>query len=361
MSTLYFNPLTKVIFASDDAQDVSHEITADEVDTLKAGGAAIDPSASDLLGNVASTAVSDAAVAQGDGSDTTSVAPAETVSTQDAAEGNLTATDAAPVAQDPAASVITSDTAGDAAPLVDGGAVAEGDSGNVDSSSASPPVSSGDSPANVADLGNEDAAVTGSPSVTAATDASSASSVDTQPAIDSNTTDASTASTVDVANDPTTPATTIPTTDTPVASVSGVPGDGTAASDDAGNAADTPATSDSQSADASPEVISNAQADPGGAGSADLDPKPAAPNVDAQASAVGTSSARVPLYPGEPSFSTVASQNDADVEEDHPLSIIAEIEALLVLIAAPAVHEYHRILQRLADLKNHPQVKEGAE
>ncbi|WP_250533522.1 hypothetical protein [Caballeronia sp. AZ10_KS36] len=229
-------------------------------------------------------------------------------------------------------------------------------SANVGEQTSSPAVTDGVAPAAQApavpvtglgtgvDAGNADAAVTGSPSVTAAPDANSASSVDTQPAIDSNSIGASTASTVDVAKE-------------------------------AGNETATPAISDSQSVDASPEVISNAQADAGGAGASDLNPTPAAPNTDAQAAPTGVSADTVPVAAAEeadggagsavnpiPTAPAVSPELSASAEEDeHPLAIIAEVEALVLLIGNAALHQYHRLIKRLADLKNHPQVKGDAE
>ncbi|MBU9661866.1 hypothetical protein KTF22_08175 [Burkholderia multivorans] len=42
---------------------------------------------------------------------------------------------------------------------------------------------------------------------------------------------------------------------------------------------------------------------------------------------------------------------------EHPLEIISEIEQLLRIVGNVAVHEFRRISERLADLKNHPSVK----
>lgn len=151
-----------------------------------------------------------------------------------------------------------------------------------------------------ADTGNAAAAVTGSPNVTAATDASFASSVDTQPAAASSSTSPSTESTADA------------------------------------------------SVDAPEPVVTDAQADPGGAGSADLNPTPAAPNLDAQAQ-----SNAVPLAAGG-AVDTPA----AEVADEHPLTIIGEIEELVRMVGNAAVHEYQRLIQRLADLKNHPAIKD---
>jgi len=143
-----------------------------------------------------------------------------------------------------------------------------------------------------------------------------------------------------------------------------------AAAADEGKAADTPVTSDSQSVDASPAVISDAQADPGGAGAADLNPTPAAPNLDAQAPA-SVSSDAVPLDVGgaadAEASSAEAGESDAALSasqtgsgsDEHPLTIIGEIEALVRMVGNAAVHEYQRLIQRLADLKNHPTIKDG--
>jgi len=146
-------------------------------------------------------------------------------------------------------------------------------------------------------------------------------------------------------------------------------GESTAAGDE-GKAADTAATSDSQSVDVSPAVISDAQADPGGAGAADLNPTPAAPNLDTQASA-SVSSDAVPLDVGgaadAEAGSAEAGESDAALSasqtgsgsDEHPLTIIGEIEALVRMVGNAAVHEYQRLIQRLADLANHPTIKDG--
>ncbi|AXK61526.1 hypothetical protein [Burkholderia sp. IDO3] len=51
--------------------------------------------------------------------------------------------------------------------------------------------------------------------------------------------------------------------------------------------------------------------------------------------------------------------NADDVSTEHPLDIIAEIEHLLRIVGNFAVHEFRRITERLADLKNHPAIKPG--
>ncbi|AIP61895.1 hypothetical protein [Burkholderia thailandensis] len=51
--------------------------------------------------------------------------------------------------------------------------------------------------------------------------------------------------------------------------------------------------------------------------------------------------------------------NVADASAEHPLDIIAEIEHLLRIVGNVAVHEFRRITERLADLKNHPAIKPG--
>ncbi|BCQ23142.1 hypothetical protein NK8_12670 [Caballeronia sp. NK8] len=140
-----------------------------------------------------------------------------------------------------------------------------------------------------------------------------------------------------------------------------------ASTPDAGDAGNG---SGASSVDASPAVISDAQADPGGAGAADLSPTPAAPNLDAQAPA-GVSSNAVPLDAGgaadaeagsaEAGESELSAGQNGSGSDEHPLTIIGEIEALVRMIGNSAVHEYQRLIQRLADLKNHPQVKGGAE
>ena len=44
---------------------------------------------------------------------------------------------------------------------------------------------------------------------------------------------------------------------------------------------------------------------------------------------------------------------------EHPLDIISEIEHLLRIVGNVAVHEFRRISERLAELKNHPAIKPG--
>ncbi|MEB2504627.1 hypothetical protein SB394_11955 [Burkholderia sp. BCCIQ04A] len=45
---------------------------------------------------------------------------------------------------------------------------------------------------------------------------------------------------------------------------------------------------------------------------------------------------------------------------EDPRDIISEIEQLLRIVGNVAVHEFRRISERLADLKNHPAIKPGA-
>jgi hypothetical protein len=128
--------------------------------------------------------------------------------------------------------------------------------------------------------------------------------------------------------------------------------------------------SGASSVDVSPAVISDAQADPGGAGATDLNPTPAAPNLDAQAPA-SVSSDAVPLDAGGAADAEAGSAEAGESEtalsagpngsgsDEHPLTIIGEIEALVRMIGNSAVHEYQRLIQRLADLKNHPTIKDG--
>jgi len=118
---------------------------------------------------------------------------------------------------------------------------------------------------------------------------------------------------------------------------------------------------------AAPEpVVTDAQADPGGAGAADLNPTPAAPNLDAQAS-----SDAVPLAAGGAADAEAGSAEAGESEpelsagpngsgsDEHPLTIIGEIESLVRMIGNSAVHEYQRLIQRLADLKNHPTIEDA--
>ncbi|TCK43998.1 hypothetical protein B0G84_2346 [Paraburkholderia sp. BL8N3] len=88
-----------------------------------------------------------------------------------------------------------------------------------------------------------------------------------------------------------------------------------------------------------------------------------------------TSTSDTPTTTGEPTaLSGDAPVNDApeallvadasaadDAVVEHPMTIIGEIEDLLRLVGNAAVHEYQRIIQRLADLKNHPAVKDASE
>ncbi|KDR25441.1 hypothetical protein [Caballeronia zhejiangensis] len=138
---------------------------------------------------------------------------------------------------------------------------------------------------------------------------------------------------------------------------------------DAGKPVDASSTSPAASSDES-AVVNDAIADPGGAGSSDLYPTPAAPNLDAQAPA-SVSSDAVPLDAGGAADAEAggaeAGESDAALSasqagsgsDDHPLTIIGEIEALVRMIGNSAVHEYQRLIQRLADLKNHPTIKDG--
>lgn len=48
---------------------------------------------------------------------------------------------------------------------------------------------------------------------------------------------------------------------------------------------------------------------------------------------------------------------DYAVAAEPVLDIIAEIEHLVRITGNAAVYEHNRIVQRLADLKNHPQIK----
>ncbi|GJH14985.1 hypothetical protein CBA19CS22_00605 [Caballeronia novacaledonica] len=61
---------------------------------------------------------------------------------------------------------------------------------------------------------------------------------------------------------------------------------------------------------------------------------------------------------GESKMDLSAGPNGSGSDE-HPLTIIGEIEVLVRMIGNTAVHEYQRLIQRLADLKNHPTIKDG--
>ncbi|PRH15463.1 hypothetical protein [Burkholderia multivorans] len=52
-----------------------------------------------------------------------------------------------------------------------------------------------------------------------------------------------------------------------------------------------------------------------------------------------------------------ANSDGVAAATEHPLDIIGEIEHLLRIVGNVAVHEFRRISERLADLKNHPSVK----
>ncbi|WP_244807970.1 hypothetical protein [Caballeronia zhejiangensis] len=138
---------------------------------------------------------------------------------------------------------------------------------------------------------------------------------------------------------------------------------------DVGKPVDESSTSLGASSDES-AVVNDAIADPGGAGSSELYPTPAAPNLDAQAPA-SVSSDAVPLDAGGAADAEAggaeAGESDAALSaaqtgsgsDEHPLTIIGEIEALVCMVGNAAVHEYQRLIQRLADLKNHPTIKDG--
>lgn len=53
------------------------------------------------------------------------------------------------------------------------------------------------------------------------------------------------------------------------------------------------------------------------------------------------------------------NSDDAEAARENPLDIISEIEHLLRIVGNVAVHEFRRISERLADLKNHPAIKPG--
>ncbi|ARK81011.1 hypothetical protein BOC40_11810 [Burkholderia pseudomallei] len=54
-----------------------------------------------------------------------------------------------------------------------------------------------------------------------------------------------------------------------------------------------------------------------------------------------------------------SSDEGASASIEHPLDIIAEIEHLLRIVGNVAVHEFRRVMERLAELKNHPAIKPG--
>ncbi|MDR5784081.1 hypothetical protein QCE63_32185 [Caballeronia sp. LZ065] len=266
---LKYNPDTKVIFDNDEAAVAPiREITRDEIPDLIADGAGVDASAN--VGEQTSSAVPTAGDVQ--------------------------------AVQDPAVPVIGSDTGADAGKI--DAAPAEAAPVDTSATTYAPAAVSGETPV-AGDTGNADAVVAGSPNATAASDASFASSVDTQPAGAASSTSVSTESTADAV------------------------------------------------VDAPEPVVTDAQADPGGAGSADLSPTPAAPNLDAQAQ-----SSAVPLAAGGDADVSVDSTAAAQPSEEHPLTIIGEIEELVRMVGNAAVHEYQRLIQRLADLKNHPAIKD---
>jgi hypothetical protein len=348
MSTLYFNPQTKVIFASDELQDTAHEITADEVDMLKADGATVDPSADTVLGNSTQTDGAQAAPAvdaSANGSATegeqgnvssdpatvasvsdTSATASDSAST-DSATSNTTSTD------DSGSNLSSSEpsNAGNAAPAVDTSSAAEtsqtapaadlssstsadvgnalggapsADSQSVDASSSA--LGSG------SDAGNASAAVDSSPTVTAAETPEPASSV--QPEYTESATDADVGNVTDDTSasggdGPDVSSTDQSTVSSAPVDASGTPVTGVAASD----------------VDAPEPVVTDAQAEPGGAGAADLNPTPAAPNLDSQATPSTVSSdgviTNVILWDGESEWTPPENATVVALEDGSSVSI----------------------------------------
>jgi hypothetical protein len=201
MKTLYFNPETKVIFASEDAQDAAIQtIQPDAVPDLIANGATVDSSADNLVGNDSAAA---GGVSSGEQSQTASVEGA--TGTDAGEQGN-----------------VSGDSTATAAVGSDAGVAATGDAGNA-APDAPVPDASANTSGTAGEQGNAapaaeasaDAGTSGT-----ASDAKSTSSAEADSAVPLAAGGAAT-------NDPTTPATIIPTTNTPVASVAAVPGDGT--------------------------------------------------------------------------------------------------------------------------------------
>lgn len=82
-------------------------------------------------------------------------------------------------------------------------------------------------------------------------------------------------------------------------------------------------------------------------------------------SAAGAEQSSQTTGPTEAEVTGASQQAGADIvnvaatSAEHPLDIIAEIEHLLRIVGNVAVHEFRRITERLADLKNHPAIKPG--
>ncbi|HIC7208559.1 hypothetical protein [Burkholderia stabilis] len=88
------------------------------------------------------------------------------------------------------------------------------------------------------------------------------------------------------------------------------------------------------------------------------DQVPAAATADAEQSSQTTDAAEAAIT-GASQEAAADAVSVADASAEHPLDIIAEIEHLLRIVGNVAVHEFRRITERLADLKNHPAIKPG--
>lgn len=96
------------------------------------------------------------------------------------------------------------------------------------------------------------------------------------------------------------------------------------------------------------------------AGAADMKEQDAAADVVPadQAIAAGTIAAAEDVT-AEAASAVGGAADSASETVEHPLDIISEIEHLLRIVGNVAVHEFRRISERLADLKNHPAIKSG--
>lgn len=103
--TIYQNPETKVVFASDDAQAAPiTEIQASDIAGYQAQGYTVDSSASSFVTSTSTAATPDTSTTDTTGQTATTSAPvADTSSTVDASTSSSAGTDSAPVTTAPAA------------------------------------------------------------------------------------------------------------------------------------------------------------------------------------------------------------------------------------------------------------------
>ncbi|WP_250477376.1 hypothetical protein [Caballeronia sp. INML1] len=124
-------------------------------------------------------------------------------------------------------------------------------------------------------------------------------------------------------------------------------GSGTAG--EQGNAEQTAASAAAVEQDAGSDTTSVAPVESASQPADDAVPLDAGGVADAKAGRAGA---------GESEAELSAGPNGSGSDE-HPLTIIDEIESLVRMIGNTAVHEYQRLIQCLADLKNHPTIKDG--